>query len=210
VTVEVRDEEGRTGRSTVTPADPRGHLARIHGEDCAAAAVAAGGAITVAEPLDLVATTDGQVGVLEIRFDPRPGGPEVTITEVSRTVLTTPRDLPGSAPATEGGWLPVDLGTRGARTATLAFVPARCDRHAVADDKRGTVFAVRTIVDGAPQEVVYVAASDAVRGEVFRFIAQTCGWQAAIAPVAAAGAAARRAAQAQVERAQPRASPQSR
>ena len=43
------DEAGRRSTVVVEPTDPQGHLARIHGEDCAAVAVASGATLTLAD-----------------------------------------------------------------------------------------------------------------------------------------------------------------
>ena len=59
---------------------------------------------------------------------------------------------------------------------TLAFEPARCDPHAVAEDKRGTFLGVHARVDGVEQEVVHLPPGDALRGAVHDFVAAACGW----------------------------------
>ena len=62
--------DGRRGRRStvvVEPTDPQGHLARIHGEDCAGVAVAAGATLTLA---DTITTTDVD-GTLVANVDAR-------------------------------------------------------------------------------------------------------------------------------------------
>lgn len=168
VEVDLADDAG--GRSTVVaePSDPQGHLARIHGEDCAGVAVAAGATLALA---DAITTTDvgGElVANVQLEVDPVAGGPRVEVTQVDRTVLFAP---PGGAVT----W-PVALDTAdGAGAVTLPAVAGRCDLHAVADDKRGTFFGVHTRVDGVDQPVFYLASSEALRSALFAFIRTACG-----------------------------------
>lgn len=163
------DAAGRRSTLTVEPADPQGHLARIHGEDCAAAAVAAGASLNLADAIttrDAGGTLAADV-VLEVV--PVAGGPRVQITQVDGTVLLAPV---GGATA----W-PTDVDTAdGAVDAVpLELVPSRCDPHAVAEDKRGTFFGVHASVDGVAQPVFYLASSDALRGALHEFVGRSCG-----------------------------------
>lgn len=170
--VDLTDEEG--GRSTLVAeaSDPQGHLARIHGEDCAGVAVAEGAALTLA---DTIATHDVD-GVLAadvvLEVVPVPGGPRVEVTQVDRTVLFAP---PGGAVS----WAVAADTAEGGGAVTLPVVAGRCDLHAVADDKRGTFFGVHTRVDGVEQPVFYLASSEALRSALFAFIRTACGVSAA-------------------------------
>jgi len=56
---------------------------------------------------------------------------------------------------------------------TLTLVPARCDPHAVAEDKRGTVFPLRVSVDGT-SGTVYVAADAEVKAALYDFVRAAC------------------------------------
>ena len=163
------DHAGRRSTLVVEPADPQGHLARIHGEDCAAAAVAAGAALTLADAI----TTQDAGGTLaasvELDVAPVAGGPRVEITQVDGTVLLAPVGGATSWPAD------VDTADGASRTIPLLLVPSRCDPHAVAEDKRGTFFGVHARVDGVEQPVFYVAASDALRGALHEFVGESCG-----------------------------------
>ncbi len=163
------DGAGRRSTLAVRPDDPQGHLARIHSEDCAAAAVAAGATLSLADELR-PRDVDGTLGAeVVLRVVPVPGGPTVQITQVDGTVLLAPA---GGATS----W-PVDVGTAdgAAREVPLALVPSRCDPHAVAEDKRGTFFGVHAEVDGIAQPVFYVASSDALRGALHELVGRSCG-----------------------------------
>ncbi|MGW6129613.1 hypothetical protein ACWFNE_06265 [Cellulomonas sp. NPDC055163] len=173
VRLEVVDAAGRRGTLELTPEDPNGHLARIHAEDCAVVAVAQGATLALGPSLATRQEPDGRwVGTLTLTLTPRAGGPEVVVDAVERTVLLDP--------AAGGPLWPAALSTApdGARTVGLDVVPARCDPHAVAEDKRGTAFGVHARVDGAVQPVFSVTAGDELRGRVHDFVALACGWPA--------------------------------
>lgn len=168
VEVDLADDAG--GRSTVVaePSDPQGHLARIHGEDCAGVAVAAGATLALADAITTSDVGGELVANVQLEVEPVAGGPRVEVTQVDRTVLFAP---PGGAVT----W-PVALDTAdGAGAVTLPAVAGRCDLHAVADDKRGTFFGVHTRVDGVEQPVFYLASSEALRSALFAFIRTACG-----------------------------------
>jgi len=93
----------------------------------------------------------------------------VTLDEIERTTLLD---------SAEGDSWPVALSTApgGTTSATMVAMPARCDAHAVAEDKRGTFLPVRTTVDGVPQPLFYLDLGADLRGQVHRFVGEACGW----------------------------------
>lgn len=152
--------------------DPVGHLARNHAADCSAAAVAAGADLTV-DPDVPVETRDGELTALvTLRIERVDGGPEVTIDRIAGTTLMSNAD-PGDEAS---GWVGRDLVGQGSGEVVLAVVPARCDVHAVAEDKRGTFLPVSARVDGVPQEPVYVPMPDTARSDFYSFVADYCDW----------------------------------
>lgn len=173
VRMELEDAGGSSSVIEASLADPNGHLERIRGEDCAAAAVAAGALVSFGPGLGTRLDQAGLTGLLELRVTAVPGGPRVEIGYVEDTVLLqAPRE--GAV-----GW-EVDLDTAvAARQSTvLDVVPARCDPHAVAEDKRGTFFAVHATVDGVDQPVFYVPVDEEQRGSLRALVAEHCGWGA--------------------------------
>jgi hypothetical protein len=181
VVLDLVDEIGRTGTVTLAPDDPNGHLTRIHGEDCAALAAARGATLTLADDVTTRTGDDGRLlGSLTLTLTPRTGGPSVEVDTVEGTVLLDPVGAAAVVgTGTADGWT-VGLSTApdGTRTAALELAPSRCDPHAVAEDKRGTSFAVHARVDGVAQPVFYVTASDDLRRRVHEYIAASCGWPA--------------------------------
>ncbi|MFD6140294.1 hypothetical protein [Promicromonospora sp. NPDC060271] len=152
--------------------DPVGHLARNHALDCSAAAVAAGADLTV-DPDVPVETRDGELTALvTLRIEPVDGGPEVVLDRIAGTTLMSNADPGGDA----SGWVGRDLAGQGSGEVVLAVVPARCDVHAVAEDKRGTFLPVSARVDGVRQEPVYVPMPDTARSDFYSFVADYCDW----------------------------------
>jgi hypothetical protein len=152
--------------------DPIGHLARNHTVDCSAAAVAAGADLTV-DPDVPVETRDGELTALvTLRIERVDGGPEVTLDRIAGTTLMSNADPGGDA----SGWVGRDLAGQGSGEVVLAVVPARCDVHAVAEDKRGTFLPVSARVDGVRQEPVYVPMPDTARSDFYSFVADYCDW----------------------------------
>lgn len=164
VELDLVDDEDRRSTLVVTPDDPQGHLARIHGEDCAAAAVAEGATLSLDDAIT-TAPVDGRLAAtVSLQVKPVDGGPVVQITQVDGTVLLAPVGGATSWPVVgEPATIPLQL------------VPSRCDAHAVAEDKRGTFFGIHSTVDGVPQPVFYVASSDELRGALHDFVRTSCG-----------------------------------
>lgn len=168
VTLGVTDAEGRTARLDVVPADPQGHLLRIHGEDCAGVAVREAADVGL-DRLSVEDRDGALIGVLELSVTPRSGGPPLGISRIDGTVLL--------APVGGTSWSPPELAlVTEPTTVLLELVPARCDAHAVAEDKRGTFLGLHTTVDGVAQPVVYLDSGDELRGELHDYLARACGW----------------------------------
>lgn len=168
VTLTVLDG-ARSTQLTANATDPNGHLARIHDEDCAAAAFAAGADVRFTG-FRLDHRDGAVVGLVTLEVDPVSGGPPVAVTRIDQTILLQPA---GEATS----WSPPELDpVTASTTVTLEVRPGRCDPHAVAEDKRGTFFGLRTAVDGAPQPVFYLQLPQDLRGTAHDFIGVACGW----------------------------------
>ncbi|MEU2200745.1 hypothetical protein [Isoptericola sp. NPDC019482] len=149
--------------------DPLARLAAVHHEACAERLVASGVTLRVTEVRGGdVPTPDGEApgGRITLAVEPVPGGPDVRLAEVSGTTLLSP--------AAGTAWAGDDLAGDG--RVVLDVVPARCDPHVVAEDKRGTFLPVHAEVDGAPQPVIYVPMTDQQRAAVYDLVHDACGW----------------------------------
>lgn len=153
---------------TVPAADPHGVLSRLHGEQCFAQQAADAVRLRLEETLG-AGSTPG-TAVLTLVADPpaAPSGtqPQAVLTSVAGTTLLGEdpgRPWPHGVVLAPGTRLP------------LAVRPARCDPHAVAEDKVGTLIPVTLEVGGAAG-VVRVPTSPALRAALYRFVARACGW----------------------------------
>lgn len=113
--------------------------------------------------LDLVAVGTGSVGA------------DAVIESISGTVLLSVVDGDGQ----RGSSIPIEARiSPGARTSVpLTVTPARCDPHAIAEDKQGTRFPVTVRLDSGagPAITVIVAADPAVRAALYDAIRRACG-----------------------------------
>jgi len=159
----------------VTVTDPYGHLARAWGEDCArlgaeAAVALSIGTDVVAGEADGIAT--GTVSLTVTPVAPAGTTPDVVVTGIRGSQLLAPfggavgwSDPALAAPAPGGSVVP------------LPFTAVRCDRHAIAEDKRGTYLGVETARDGVAQPLFYVRLPETTRSNLILWYAGACGWE---------------------------------
>ncbi|ANC32178.1 hypothetical protein [Isoptericola dokdonensis] len=152
--------------------DPLGRLAAVHAEVCAERLVATGARLEVGgvEAAEVEGRGGGRAAGLRVTVVVTPvvGGPDVQVVHVTGTTLLTPA---GGATTWSGdAVVPAD------GVVVLDALPARCDPHAVGEDKRGTFLPVVATVDGAEQPVVYLPMTDAGRAAVYDAIHDACGW----------------------------------
>lgn len=151
---------------SVTATDPFGVLARNNGELCLER-----GASEVAS-LELLPTLDPGPGkglaTIAITVKPRGGAGSMTIESIGETTLLA--GDPGN-PWPRGV---VIHGTDKDSTLSLRIRPARCDPHAVAEDKVGTLIPLHVTVNGVAG-TIKVAAGNALRGNIYDFVTKSCG-----------------------------------
>ena len=111
--------------------------------------------------LDLVALGTGSVGE------------DAVIESIGGTVLLSVVDGEGQRRSS----IPIDARVPpGTRTAVpLTVTPARCDPHAIAEDKQGTRFPVTVRLDGQHRVTLTVAADDSTRAALYDTIRRACG-----------------------------------
>jgi hypothetical protein len=164
---------GRTGTVSVVPADPLGQLPGIFELDCLDEAVAA--VVQLVQP-DAVRTEqhgDRLVAMVDIQLRPTGAAGAVQIDSVDDTVLFSLFDPVRQVPLTN---LPLGItiaGTDQPRTMTVPLVPARCEAHAVAEDKRGTLLPLR-VDTGELSGIRYFPLSDALKGELYAYLGAAC------------------------------------
>jgi hypothetical protein len=175
VEVRVAEAAGAPATTLTAPAaDPFGVLARNNAEMCVAQAAAAVAGFRFSPDLRLSA--DGRTAVLRLVINPRKaagaiaGGPTLTINSIGgTTLLEEDRSAPwphGLRVDAAGPVLELPLGIR----------PARCDPHAVAEDKVGTLIPLRITVGGR-EGVLKIGAGALLRGRIYDFVTSACGRQ---------------------------------
>ncbi len=165
--------DGTRGTATVVPSDEQGKVDAIHQEDCLGESVAA---IATISPPPEIQWTPGAHGpaALDIAVVPTGAAGRLTIHRAKGTVLLGLLDEAGS----EAYDVPVERVVDGGSEASvipLRLVPARCDPHAVEEDKRGTFFPLTVETSDGRSGTIYVAMSDKVRRSLYEFYADYCG-----------------------------------
>jgi hypothetical protein len=166
-------EAGQAGVREVAPVavDPFGVLERNNMELCLAAEAAAVADIVLDRRLEVA--PDFRTAVVRLVISPKetggtgPGVGSLTIASIDGTTLI-------AEPA--GGPWPRNVRiVQGApRTELrLRIRPARCDPHAIAEDKVGTLLPLHVSVGGREGQLK-IAAGTALRGEIYDFVASAC------------------------------------
>lgn len=171
VTLTYRLGEGPWIRSTTTATDLYGSVGQLMDRDCAEQ--------TFAEAADLELGRHRVVGsgrdsrfLLPLTIRATGERPDVAFTGLESTVLFTVAGTPGLYP--EAGRLPLSTGTT--YDEVLEITPSRCDAHALAEDKVGTLFPVHLTAPGLPEDASFhLPISDEVRGDLRAFFAPHCG-----------------------------------
>ncbi len=169
VTLAYAIEGGTTGEAILPADDPLGFIAPLHERECRAQAVADAASVSFEQ---FTPSPAGEPARLDLAIEPTGGG-RLSIESVQETNLLS------FGTATVDGAYPVglDVSTGGAdRTViSLPIVPFRCDPHAVQEDKRGTIFDVRVVLDGEPGEIEVFVGED-MRGKILSWVADWCGF----------------------------------
>ncbi|MCU1553812.1 MAG: hypothetical protein JWM13_1298 [Arthrobacter sp.] len=161
---------GTAPEETVTAADPYGVLPRNNAEMCLAQAADAIAGFRLDPGLEVSA--DGLTAVVRLLMTPRDAGPaaaaaSLTIVGIEGTTL-----LAEDAALPWPRAVPVHAGGEG-REFRLGVRPARCDPHAVAEDKVGTLLPLRLSVAGR-DGVLKVDAGALLRGRIYDFVTAAC------------------------------------
>ena len=162
------DDVERT--ATAALPDSLAFLPPLHERECRVAALEQAADVSFTA---FTETDAGAPGALELAVAPTGAG-SAEIAGIHATNLLRPV-LPGQS---AGVW-PLDIAVAPGDTAPilvrLPIEPTRCDAHAVMEDKRGTVFRLEVVIDGAAGQVE-LAADDALRGRLLAWVAHWCGY----------------------------------
>ncbi|WBU38243.1 hypothetical protein [Homoserinibacter sp. YIM 151385] len=151
--------------------DPYGQIDALVDEACFAREIAA---LVELEPLGVrEPPRAGAPGQLVVRARPTGASGEVRLTGLRSTVLLAlddgagrvehlDRDAPLTGPDAVGGF-------------RIPVVPARCDAHALAEDKVGTVMPLELELDGGGMRLLHLRMPDGVRLALYELVAASCG-----------------------------------
>lgn len=162
--------DGRAGSGTAEAPEVFPFLAAIHRRDCVAQ--------SVAEVADVgfgafAPSAAGAPASLELSIAPRTADAgEVVFTGIRETNLLSFVGVDEGALALDAT---VGAGADTPGTITLPLVPARCDPHAVQEDKRGTVFTLDVDVDGESGQFTLAADPD-LKAQLLTWVTDWCGY----------------------------------
>jgi hypothetical protein len=171
--VDLSFEQGSTaGSAWVAATDRLDRMPALRSEDCLQQAVAEVAELTITTAPRM--TQRGGIPVIEVDLtvEPTGGTGEVTLGTLSSTTLLTPVDEAGLPVPTRELAVTID-GDDSPATVTLVLAPGRCDPHAIAEDKRGTIMPIDVRV-GDLAGRIFVPASDAVRGALYAAVTAAC------------------------------------
>ena len=163
----------RRATVAVEATDPLGTLERLHATGCITTLVDRVARISVGPPV-VEGVGAASVAVLPLSLAPTGADGSVEIAGIGSTPLLRPaQDAAGDA----DGW-PVTLAVDAASapvTVPLRIVPARCDPHAIAEDKIGTVLVISvTLSDGTTGDYRLTPSED-IREALLDFVREHCG-----------------------------------
>jgi hypothetical protein len=172
----------------VTPADPLRQLEPLFLADCLVVAAEKVATITADTAPRVSMVQEHMVAELDLTVTPTGGPGSLTVVSARSTTLFSQVD-PVTDSSTEIREVDASIsGVSEPQKITLRLLPARCDPHAVAEDKLGTVFPLEvSLVDDAADEAdpsatpltgtLSVAASAEVRAQLYDFVTRACAAQ---------------------------------
>jgi len=165
-------DTGETDAVRVMTTDRLGQWALWHTEACFAAAVADRVTLQVrrAPALD-----DLAAGVVGLELVARARASVVTLVALNDTVLFTVDAASGPPARLTVLTLDQTLNPGDELVVPVRLSAARCDAHAIAEDKQGTLFTLELAFDG-DRGVTTVAADDATRSQLYDAFSALCGF----------------------------------
>ncbi|WP_430645667.1 hypothetical protein [Agromyces sp. GXS1127] len=170
IDVRATTADGTDHEGTLEPADPFGTMQRIADADCLAESVAVVAAIELPGRLRTTGTGAAQRAWIDVTVAPVASGDgTLAIDRVSATTLIGNEDgqdwplglevAPGDAPV----------------EVSLAVRPARCDAHALADDKRGTILPFTVATGDGREGRLEIASGADLKADLYAYYAERCG-----------------------------------
>lgn len=166
----IEGADGTASTATVAIADTA-VLDAITSSECFIVAVAAIAAIEPPLTASWMPTTRTPV-TLEFTVRPTGSAGSLTIHDVGATTLFAPVDERGARIIATPVGLDVDA-TIDPAVITVRLEPSRCDPHAIAEDKKGTILPFSIELDG-DRSTVPIAVGDEVRASLYDYATAWC------------------------------------
>jgi hypothetical protein len=158
-----------TGVAVLPVDDPFELLPRLHREACLAEQIAE---VAILTPREVILPDGVAPAILVIDVDPTGAPGVVTVDAVGGTTLLQPTRDGKAADQVPVG---VAIDADGPGELRIAFVPNRCDPHALMEDKIGTIIPLYITTATATFERWMLPVTDAQRGDFYAFFAAYCG-----------------------------------
>lgn len=170
VELDVVDASGHAATVRVAPDDAFGQVARLVAESCFAEELAAIAELRIS---GLEPPADPAAPAIVV-VDVSPGGADgrYRVEALRGTTLLSPADASGAGRDEVAVGAVIDASAGSVR---LPVVPARCDAHAVSEDKQGTILPLH-VSAGEREGRLLLAAPDAVRTALYAYVARACGF----------------------------------
>lgn len=161
-----------SGSGELTADDPFDTVARVNAADCLAESVAEVAAIVMPEHLRSTGTGAERRAFIDIEVVPEASGD--ASMRIERVFGTTLLNAEGGIDWTIG----TDVAAGDAPfTLSLPVRPARCDAHAIADDKRGTILPFDISTNDGRSGRLDLPAADGLKSELYAYYGERCGLQ---------------------------------
>jgi hypothetical protein len=161
--------QGQDGAVVLPVTDPFGVLDRNHREMCLEQETARVARLELTPSLEVL--PDGETAVMRLAAIPQGGAGSFTIDSIQGTTLLAEnpaRPWPRDIEVTASG---------DAREFMLFVQPNRCDAHAIAEDKVGTLIPVHVSINGI-RGTLRVPAGSSLRGRLYDFVVSACAQRA--------------------------------
>jgi hypothetical protein len=161
------------GEGRLTADDPFDTVARVNAADCLGESVVEVAAIRMPAHVRSTGTGAERRAFIDVGIEPAASGDaSMRIERVYGTTLLNAED-----------GIDWTLGTDVAAgdapfTISLPVWPARCDAHAIADDKRGTILPFEIATSDGRSGRLDVPASDGLKAELYAYYGERCGLEA--------------------------------
>jgi hypothetical protein len=149
--------------------DPFDLLPRLHREACLADEIAA---IATLTPREVILPDGVAPAILVIDVEPTGAPGVVTLDQVGGTTLLKPT---ADGQARDFVDLGIAIDADGPSEVRIAFVPNRCDPHALLEDKVGTIIPLYVTTSTATAQRWLMPVADAQRADFYAFFAAYCG-----------------------------------